>query len=190
MSRQIQIRRGTAAENDAFTGAIGEVTMDTTNNTLRVHDGTTAGGTKMAKQSEVSSGLNDKLNKTLDNITNEAKITSVSWGRQFTVVDAVIAQGNSDIATFYDLSQHLNGDTTRTKMGLFSIKLVTTQSGFSNASLKSDLMTNYALVCGINNGMACMGSIWLPFTQAIRLSFPSASAGIGSNTTLTFVGYM
>ena len=53
MSRQIQIRRGTAAENDAFTGAIGEVTMDTTNNTLRVHDGTTVGGTILAKKSEI-----------------------------------------------------------------------------------------------------------------------------------------
>ncbi|MBR5904068.1 MAG: hypothetical protein IKZ49_00865 [Alphaproteobacteria bacterium] len=53
MSRQIQIRRGTAAENDAFTGAIGEITMDTTNKTLRVHDGQTLGGTKLAKQSEI-----------------------------------------------------------------------------------------------------------------------------------------
>lgn len=53
MSRQIQIRRGTAAENDAFTGAIGEVTMDTTNKTLRVHDGTTVGGTILAKKSEI-----------------------------------------------------------------------------------------------------------------------------------------
>ena len=53
MSRQIQIRRGTAAEHSAFTGAIGEITMDTTNNTLRVHDGTTVGGTILAKQSEI-----------------------------------------------------------------------------------------------------------------------------------------
>ena len=53
MSRQIQIRRGTAAENDNFTGAIGEVTMDTTNKTLRVHDGETLGGTILAKQSEI-----------------------------------------------------------------------------------------------------------------------------------------
>lgn len=53
MSRQIQIRRGTAAENNAFTGAIGEITMDTTNKTLRVHDGETAGGTALAKQSEI-----------------------------------------------------------------------------------------------------------------------------------------
>ena len=53
MSRQIQIRRGTAAEHSSFTGAIGEITMDTTNNTLRVHDGTTVGGVPLAKQSEV-----------------------------------------------------------------------------------------------------------------------------------------
>ena len=53
MSRQIQIRRGDAAANDNFTGAIGEVTMDTTNNTLRVHDGETLGGTALAKQDEI-----------------------------------------------------------------------------------------------------------------------------------------
>ena len=29
MSKQWQIRRGTTAENDAFTGASGEITMDT-----------------------------------------------------------------------------------------------------------------------------------------------------------------
>ena len=37
MSRQIQIRRGTAAEHENFTGAIGEITMDTTNKTRRRH---------------------------------------------------------------------------------------------------------------------------------------------------------
>ena len=49
-----QIRRGSAAENDAFTGAIGEVTMDTTNKTLRVHDGTTLGGTILARKNEIT----------------------------------------------------------------------------------------------------------------------------------------
>lgn len=52
MSRQIQIRRGSAAEHEAFTGALGEVTMDTTNKTLRVHDGETPGGIPLAKQGE------------------------------------------------------------------------------------------------------------------------------------------
>ena len=44
---QVQIRRGTDAENDAFTGAEGEVTMDLTNKQLRVHDGQTKGGMKI-----------------------------------------------------------------------------------------------------------------------------------------------
>ena len=44
MTRILQIRRGTAAENDNFTGMTGEITMDTTNKTVRIHDGETLGG--------------------------------------------------------------------------------------------------------------------------------------------------
>lgn len=55
MTKQIQIRRGTAAQHQEFTGAIGEITMDTTTNTLRVHDGATVGGTVLARQSEIPS---------------------------------------------------------------------------------------------------------------------------------------
>ena len=40
----LQLRRGTTSQSDAFTGAIGEVTVDTDNNQLRLHDGSTAGG--------------------------------------------------------------------------------------------------------------------------------------------------
>ena len=48
MAKQLQLRKGTATEHNTFTGANGEVTVDTTNKTLRVHDGTTAGGTQLA----------------------------------------------------------------------------------------------------------------------------------------------
>ena len=44
MSKQWQIRRGTTAENDSFTGAEGELTMDTDKNQIRLHDGATQGG--------------------------------------------------------------------------------------------------------------------------------------------------
>lgn len=44
MSKQWQIRRGTTAENDAFTGAVGELTMDTDKKQIRLHDGVTEGG--------------------------------------------------------------------------------------------------------------------------------------------------
>ncbi|MEE1227247.1 MAG: hypothetical protein UHM08_09120 [Bacteroidales bacterium] len=44
MSNQWQARRGTTAQNDAFTGASGEITYDTESQGLRVHDGTKQGG--------------------------------------------------------------------------------------------------------------------------------------------------
>ena len=44
MAVTVQFRRGTAAENNAFTGAAGELSVNTTNNSIRVHDGSTAGG--------------------------------------------------------------------------------------------------------------------------------------------------
>jgi hypothetical protein len=53
---QVKLRRGTDTEHSSFTGVEGEVTVDTTNDTLRVHDGTTAGGVRLAKLSEVSGG--------------------------------------------------------------------------------------------------------------------------------------
>lgn len=48
MAKQLQLRKGTATEHYTFTGANGEVTVDTTNKTLRVHDGSTVGGTMLA----------------------------------------------------------------------------------------------------------------------------------------------
>ncbi len=52
MPDQVQLRGGTDNENDSFTGAQREVTVDTTNKTLRVHDGTTAGGSRLAAYDE------------------------------------------------------------------------------------------------------------------------------------------
>lgn len=54
MPIQIQFRRGTSAEHETFTGAPGEITVDTTNNTLRVHDGHTTGGTTLARADAVT----------------------------------------------------------------------------------------------------------------------------------------
>jgi len=44
MPTTVQFRRGTTAQNDSFTGAAGEISVDTDLNVLRVHDNSTAGG--------------------------------------------------------------------------------------------------------------------------------------------------
>ena len=44
----LQLRRGTTTEHASFTGSEGEVTVNTTKDTLVVHDGSTAGGFEIA----------------------------------------------------------------------------------------------------------------------------------------------
>ena len=44
MSTQLQFRKGNKIDNDAFTGAEGEMTYDTTTGGLRIHNGSTQGG--------------------------------------------------------------------------------------------------------------------------------------------------
>jgi hypothetical protein len=48
MANILQLRRGTTAQNDAFTGSVAEVTVDTDRDSLRVHDGVTVGGKEIA----------------------------------------------------------------------------------------------------------------------------------------------
>ena len=48
MAIEIQLRSGTTTQHSTFTGAVGEVTVDTTKDVLVVHDGITAGGFPVA----------------------------------------------------------------------------------------------------------------------------------------------
>ena len=53
MSKILQIRRGTTAAHENFTGMIGEVSFDTDAKTLRVHDGETLGGFALARADQI-----------------------------------------------------------------------------------------------------------------------------------------
>ena len=56
MADQLQLRRGTTSEILLFTGAQGEVIVDTDKNTLVVQDGITAGGFPLASEASVANG--------------------------------------------------------------------------------------------------------------------------------------
>ena len=47
MAKLLQLRRGTTSQHSSFTGAVGEVTVDTDKDVVVVHDGSTAGGKPM-----------------------------------------------------------------------------------------------------------------------------------------------
>lgn len=54
MATQVQIRRGTTAQNNAFLGVMGELAFNTQAIGLRLHDGVTVGGHQVAMLSDVS----------------------------------------------------------------------------------------------------------------------------------------
>ena len=54
MAKKLQLRRGTTTQHNSFTGAEGEVTVDTTKDSLVVHDGSTQGGHPIAKSSDIA----------------------------------------------------------------------------------------------------------------------------------------
>ena len=49
MTKQVQRRRGTSSQHTSFTGAEGEISVNTTNKSVHVHDGITAGGVEAAR---------------------------------------------------------------------------------------------------------------------------------------------
>lgn len=65
MTTQVQFRRGTSSENDSFTGLAGELTINTGNHAIRVHDATVAGGHEM-------------MLATASNITGNIPFTNIS----------------------------------------------------------------------------------------------------------------
>jgi hypothetical protein len=60
MPTVVQFRRGTTAQNNNFTGAAGEISYDNELNSLRVHNGSTAGGFSMV----TDAGIVTMTNKT------------------------------------------------------------------------------------------------------------------------------
>ena len=57
MSTQVQFRRGTTGETSSFTGAVGEVTVNTSLNTCVIHDGSTPGGFSLLRSDGSNSAL-------------------------------------------------------------------------------------------------------------------------------------
>ena len=57
MATQVQLRRGNTSQTNAFTGAVAEITIDTDKETIVVHDGSTAGGFPLARESALSTNL-------------------------------------------------------------------------------------------------------------------------------------
>ena len=111
MASQLQLRGGTTAEHGSFTGAIRELTVDTTLKALRLHDGVTAGGTVIAGLSDIQALITALSNSTSVTFASEASTRTTAIDNLTTVVNTAnsdraaadtaieIAYGLADVAT-------------------------------------------------------------------------------------------
>jgi len=76
MAKLLKLRRGTTSQHSSFTGAEGEVTVDTDKETLVVHDGSTAGGIPLALES-ANLSLIDEDNMSTNSATRPPSQQSV-----------------------------------------------------------------------------------------------------------------
>jgi len=108
----IQLRRGTSAEHSSFTGLVGEITVNTSNSSIHVHDGSTAGGTELATKASVDNLSSNSIIDADSDTHVKVETTSDADTIDFTVAGTTIAKMeatgliptvNSDGSTGYDL---------------------------------------------------------------------------------------
>jgi hypothetical protein len=120
MATALKLRRGTTSQHSTFTGAEGELTVDTTKDTAVVHDGTTAGGFPLVTENTAQtvsgaktfSGANtftaNQVISVTDNTNAALRITQLGTGNALVVEDStnpdstpfvIDANGNVGIGT-------------------------------------------------------------------------------------------
>ena len=135
MAKLLKLRRGTTSQHSSFTGAEGEVTVDTTKDTIVVHDGSTAGGVPLAKESDNLS-LIDEDNMATDSNTRPPSQQSVKAYVDAKVPTSItVADESSDTTCFPLFVTAATGDlapksgsniTFNSSTGLLSATVVTT----------------------------------------------------------------
>lgn len=100
MAKLLKLRRGTTTQHGSFTGAEGEVTVDTDKETLVVHDGSTAGGHPVAAEDMANVSSASIAGRLANDSIATSKIAAGALPSDVTVASANIVDGtivNSDV---------------------------------------------------------------------------------------------
>jgi len=99
MPTALQFRRGTTSQNNSFTGVVGELTVDTDLDTIRVHDGSTAGGFALVQAAATQTLTNKTLTSpTINGGTFSGTFTGTISPGQVTTNSIVSNGSNADIS--------------------------------------------------------------------------------------------
>ena len=114
----IQFRRGTTAQNDAFTGKVGSLTVDLEKKALRLHDGETAGGFEILNSTAINSAIQTAVSGAVTDLGN---IVNSVAGRSGNVVltHADISDWDDSVGTALQEIQESLGDyVLKTQLGV------------------------------------------------------------------------
>ena len=93
MPTVLQFRRGTTTQNNSFTGTAGELSVDTTLDTVRVHDGSTQGGFALTQNAAAQTLTNKTLTSPV--------INTATAGTSFTLLaQGELRLGDSDSSNY------------------------------------------------------------------------------------------
>ena len=154
MAKLLKLRRGTTSQHSSFTGAEGEVTVDTDKETLVVHDGSTAGGHPVAAQDMANVPAGTILGTQLEN----SGVSAGQYGSSSAIpIVTVDAQGLVTAASTTSI------DSTRIDNGTSNVRvnnngnIVTTRSGTdrftvtnSGVAVVGTLNASYATLNAVN----------------------------------------
>jgi len=100
MAKLLKLRRGTTTQHGSFTGAEGEVTVDTDKETLVVHDGSTAGGHPVAAEDMANVSSSAIAGRLSNDSLATSKLAAGSLPSDVTVASANLVDGtivNADV---------------------------------------------------------------------------------------------
>lgn len=146
MPTQVQLRRGTTAQNNSFTGAAGELSVNTSNNTIRVHDGSTSGGFELAKVSDVTSAvanLIDAAPGALDTLNELAAAINDDNNFAATIVTQLGTKANTASLTTANVTELNNLYFSNARAALGAIPAVT-QLAVTNNGASAFLLDSYS----------------------------------------------
>ena len=140
MSTAVQFRRGTTVQHATFTGAVGEITVDTTKDTAVVHDGALAGGYPLLKEAAIGSSVQAfdatilkeaAIGVTLQGYDADTAKTDVtqSFTRAQRGTPVALTSTSASIATDLALGNNFNHTTTENTTLANPSNVVAGQSG-------------------------------------------------------------
>lgn len=160
MASQVQYRRGTNTQNAAFTGALAEITVDTTNGTLRVHDAITVGGSNIATVSYVTAQISALSANSITNGTSSVAVIASGGNIRANVGGSIITNTYSSGLEVTGLISATGAVTAASVAGGVITGSSTSVTGAQTAaSTVGGVMTGTSLsVTGTINGTTLTGT--------------------------------